>query len=57
MSIYQKDSAEWVLTQEIKTDAKIRGVFLTGEFLVIEEEGYYLNLYEGRKMESLETEY
>ena len=45
------------MTQEIETGAEILGVFLTEKFLVIEEEGYYLSLYEGRKMESFEKEY
>jgi hypothetical protein len=31
---------------------------MTGEFFIIEQEGYYLTLYEGyRKMNSIEKEY
>ena len=56
--IYQKDKIEWVLTQQIKTGTEILEVFLSGKFLIIEEESNYLTLYEGNmKMESSEIEY
>ena len=58
VSIYYKDQNDWILTQEIEAGTKILGVFSTGEFLVIEEEGYYLTLYErDRKVEVLKREY